>query len=110
MRKLAAKTAMGLVLVLLLGTLTFGKDEDKKTKKPTDKSATPKASDTLIMGRLGKYSEKDAKLSLEETSAQALQQTPDIRVAEAKIREAEAELTRTRLQVMQKTITLYHAL
>jgi len=47
---------------------------------------------------------KPAPLPLEDMLAKALKDNPDIRVAEAKLREAEAELNRTRLQVMQKVI------
>jgi hypothetical protein len=51
------------------------------------------------------------KLSpLEEMLAKALQNNPDIHVAEAKVREAEAELSRTRLQVMQKVVALQHGI
>ncbi len=48
--------------------------------------------------------------TLEEMLAKALKDNPDIRVAEAKVREAEAELNRIRLQVVQKVVTLHHAL
>jgi hypothetical protein len=40
--------------------------------------------------------------------AHALKDNPDIRVAAAKLGEAEAELNRVRLHVMQKVVTLYH--
>jgi BMFP domain-containing protein YqiC len=50
-----------------------------------------------------------AKSKLEEMLAQALKDNPDIRVAAAKLGEAEAELNRVRLQVMQKVVTLYHS-
>src|SRR5262245_37259708 len=43
--------------------------------------------------------------SLEELLARALKENPDIRVAETKLREAEAELNRIRLQVMQKVVS-----
>jgi hypothetical protein len=46
---------------------------------------------------------------LEQLFAEALVHNPDIRVGEAKLREAEAELNRVRLQVLQKVTTLYHA-
>jgi hypothetical protein len=39
----------------------------------------------------------------------ALKDNPDIRVAEAKVREAEAELNRTRLQVTQKVLAFHHS-
>jgi hypothetical protein len=55
-------------------------------------------------------SEQPAAGRLEDLLAKALKDNPDIRVAEAKVREAEAELNRTRLQVMQKVVSLYHAL
>jgi HEAT repeat protein len=46
-------------------------------------------------------------LTLEPMLAQAAQDNPDIRVAEAKLREADAELNRTRLLVAQKVVKLY---
>jgi hypothetical protein len=48
--------------------------------------------------------------TLEEMLTRALKDNPDVRVAEAKVREAEAELNRTRLQVTQRVIALHHAL
>jgi hypothetical protein len=50
-----------------------------------------------------------AKSKLEETLEQALKYNPDVRVAEAKVREAEAVLSRTRLSVVQKVATLLAA-
>ncbi len=46
---------------------------------------------------------------LEEQIAQALRENPDVRVAEAKMREAEAELTRARMIVVQKVVALQHS-
>src|SRR5438874_1867865 len=51
-----------------------------------------------------------AKSKLEEMLEQALLHNPDIRVAEAKLREAEAELNRARLLVTQKVVTLQASL
>lgn len=45
--------------------------------------------------------------SLEKLLSQALKSNPDIRVAEAKLREAEAELHRARLQVTQRIAVTY---
>jgi hypothetical protein len=50
------------------------------------------------------------KSKLEEMLAEALKNNPDIRVAAAKLAEADAELNRTRLQVTQKVVMLYHAI
>src|SRR5262245_9717593 len=50
------------------------------------------------------------KMTLEEMLTQALKNNPDLRVAEAKLREAEAELHRTRLGVVQKVIAFRAAL
>lgn len=50
------------------------------------------------------------KSKLEEMLAEALQNNPDIRVAAAKLAEADAELNRTRLQVIQKVVMLHHAI
>ena len=49
---------------------------------------------------------KDHEPTLEDLLAQALKHNPDIRVAEAKVQEAEAELDRTRLQIAQKVVAL----
>jgi hypothetical protein len=47
--------------------------------------------------------EKDLKkMTLDELLAKALKDNPDLRVAEAKVREAEAELNRTRVHLLQK--------
>jgi hypothetical protein len=60
-------------------------------------------------GKDGKKPAEEKKPSqLEELIAQALQGNPDVRVAEAKMREAEAELNRTRLQVIQKIVAHQH--
>ena len=53
---------------------------------------------------------KPAKSKLEEMLEQALANNPDIRVAEARVREAEAKLSKTRLEVTQKVATLYAAI
>lgn len=50
------------------------------------------------------------KSKLEEMLAEALRNNADIRVAAAKLAEAEAELHRTRLQVTQKIVSLYHGI
>jgi hypothetical protein len=50
------------------------------------------------------------KSKLEEMLAEALKNNPDIRFAAAKLAEANAELNRTRLQVMQKVVTLHYAI
>ena len=46
--------------------------------------------------------------TLEELLAKAVKENPDIRVAESKVREAEAELSRARLAAMQKVVKLHH--
>jgi hypothetical protein len=50
------------------------------------------------------------KSKLEEMLAEALKNNPDIRVAAAKLAEAEAELNRTRLQVLQKIVAVHAAI
>jgi outer membrane protein TolC len=55
-----------------------------------------------------KPAEQKKPSQLEELIAQALRDNPDIRVAEAKTREAEAELNRARLQVIQKVVAHQH--
>lgn len=55
--------------------------------------------------------EKDIKaMSLEELLAKALRDNPDLRVAETKVHEAEAELIRTKLQVVERVTKLQREL
>jgi hypothetical protein len=48
--------------------------------------------------------------SLDNLIAQALRNNPDIHVAESRVREAEAELQRTRVATAQKVSTLHHSI
>jgi hypothetical protein len=50
------------------------------------------------------------KSALEEALAQALKDNPDLKVAAAKLNEAEAQLSRTRLQVVQKVVMQHRAI
>ena len=52
---------------------------------------------------------QSAEPTLEEMLNKALKDNPDIRVAEAKVREADAELNRTRLQVTQKVLIFHRS-
>lgn len=62
-------------------------------------------------GMMGQPSKpgKNAEPTLEEMLNKALKDNPDIRVAEAKVREADAELNRTRLQVTQKVLAFHYS-
>jgi hypothetical protein len=53
--------------------------------------------------------ERPAKSKLEEMLDKALHDNPDVRLAAAKVAEAEAELSRTRLLVVQKVASAYQA-
>ena len=55
-----------------------------------------------------KPAEEKKPSQLEELLAQALRDNPDMRVADAKVREAEAELNRARLLVIQKVVAHQH--
>jgi hypothetical protein len=71
-------------------------------QQPGSESAKPPAP-----AKDDKSAPKDKEPSLEDVLAQALKDNPDIRVAEAKRQEAEAMLSKTRLQVMQQVVDLY---
>jgi hypothetical protein len=58
----------------------------------------------------GDKREPAAKSKLEEMLEEALKNNPDVRLAAAKAAEADAELNRARLQVVQKVASLYQAL
>jgi hypothetical protein len=87
--------ALGLLAALLLGAAPARAQQGQPARPPAKE----------------KEKEKDAKPAdkptLEEALAQALKDNPDIRVAEAKLQEADAELNRTKLQVMQKVVALH---
>ncbi len=83
-------------LALLLAGAALARGQTATTSGPAKAPAQEKA--------------PPAKSKLEEMLAQALKGNPDIRVAAAKLGEAEAELSRVRLGVMQKVVTLYHGI
>lgn len=100
MRNLPANLLLALIPFLLVAGTVLAQapsanDPEARptTSPPAGKEAPPKP----------KPSE------LEQLLAEALVHNPDIRVAEAKLREAEAELNRVRFQVVQKVSTLHHA-
>ncbi|MCI0380530.1 MAG: hypothetical protein L0215_23330 [Gemmataceae bacterium] len=86
MRPLCTKAA---VLFLLLGAAwTMAQDS---SQKPAPKVADPKA-------------EQKKSGSIEDLLSQALKNNPDIKVAEAKVREAEAALNKARHEVVAKVM------
>jgi hypothetical protein len=98
MRKLLVKMILSsITAVLVSGTLVA-------QVLNTDTSSPAKPEKSKLSQAKPKPSE------LESMLAEALVNNPDIRVAEAKLREAEAELNRVRFQVLQKVTTLHHGL
>jgi hypothetical protein len=91
-----------LAAVLSVAGLAFGQGQPADAKKDGD----PRADQRQPAEKAGK--DAPPKTKLEEMLQQALRNNPDIRVAEAKMAEAEAELNRTRLVVMQKVV-LYNS-
>jgi hypothetical protein len=74
-----------------------------------EQQAAPEVKDKKpVRLRLNLEKPKQAEPTLEEMLNKALKDNPDIRVAESKVREAEAELNRTRLQVTQKVLAFHH--
>ncbi len=93
------KVVETLALVLVLAGASIGMGQP----------ATPQATDSNAAAP-AQPKPAPAKSKLEEMLAEALRNNPDIRVAEAKLAEADAELNRTRLLVTQKVIDLHHAI
>jgi hypothetical protein len=92
-------TSRGSLALGLLAALLFAGLPGSHGQQPSATNPLPKDK--------GKEAASAEKPSLEDLLAQALKDNPDIRVAEAKVNQAEAELNRTRLQVMQKVATFY---
>jgi hypothetical protein len=98
MRRSVARTAaLAALLALGISAAFAGQAADEQKTGKEDKAGRQK----------GKPGKGDAQ-GLTDMLAEALKNNPDIRVAEAKLQEAEAELNRTRLQVTQTVMTLYH--
>src|SRR5262245_57861443 len=87
--------AMSLLMCSALALVAVG-------QPPADPKQPPKE-DTFKFKPDGK---KAAPSALEEMLAKALKQNPDILVAEAKLREAEAELNRVRQKVLARIVVL----
>jgi hypothetical protein len=94
MRSLTVSGWLMALLVLLAGGLVHGQQPGGGTSP---------------QGQPGKEAAPE-KLKLEELLSRALKDNPDVRVAEAKVREAEAELNRARLLVAQKVTAFSAAL
>jgi hypothetical protein len=88
---IARLTGLAALLALLLGGAGLGQQgsDAKDARKPA---------------------EEKKPSQLEELIAQALRDNPDLRVADAKLREADAELNRVRLQVIQKVVAHQHTI
>jgi hypothetical protein len=69
---------------------------------PLAHAQQPPARDSAARKEKPKEAAPADRTALEDLLAQALKYNPDIRVAEARVQKAEAELNRTRLQVMQQ--------
>jgi hypothetical protein len=91
MRTTAVSTAAVLMALLVAGGLAFGQTAAGNNKPP--KPEAPKA-------------EKSGPQSLDDLLAEALKNNPDIRVAEANLLAAQAELNRTRLKVTHRIVAL----
>jgi BMFP domain-containing protein YqiC len=95
MRKRIESTA--LAALLTYAGMVFGQTGPGKEEKPANPPAD-KPAKTI------------EQMSLDELLALALKNNPDLRVADAKVREAEAELNRARLQVTQKVVNARNAI
>jgi hypothetical protein len=103
MKRLMVRALTAMVAVVFLPCVVNGQEPQPGPDKP-------KAPATGAPGPEAKKPDKPNEMSLEEMLNKAFKDNPDIRVAEAKVREAEAELNRARLQVTQKVIALHRAL
>lgn len=74
--------------MFILASMAWGQQPPAKNEKPPESAEVKKQ-------------------SLEELLATALQHSPEVQVAEAKLREAEAQLRATRLQIAQRLIDLH---
>ena len=90
----------GVMIGMLLLAVSRSEAQTAKIQEEIDKKVREEAAKGLET--LGKT------VSLEQLIAEALKNNPDIRVAEAKVREGEADLARTRMRVVSE-LTLLQA-
>jgi hypothetical protein len=101
-----SKVVRMLALALVLGGVSIVVGQPPGSGGKGGKSPPGEGKEDIFGGKKA----APAKSKLEEMLDEALKNNPDIRVAAAKLAEADAELNRTRLQVMQKVVTLYHTI
>src|SRR4051794_9315915 len=89
-----------LTVFLLSETLMLG-----QTPVPQKDSSQPPKEEKKVQA-----AKKTSEMALEDLLALALKNNGDIRVGEAKLREAEAELYRTRMHIFGKVVTLRNKL
>jgi hypothetical protein len=80
------------------------KVEDALAKERDKAAQNRKAAQDALTKEKERAKAEEKAATLEKLLARALQDNPDIRVAESKLREAEAELNRVRLLVTQKVV------
>src|SRR5260370_14019953 len=97
-----AGLVLSAILTLALSSMAIGQQQEIKAEAK-DQKPLPKAT-----GKVRLKLDKPAEPTLEDMLNKALKDNPDIKVAEAKVREADAELNRVRLQVTQKVLTFHH--
>src|SRR6516162_5905893 len=108
MRRMMVKDLLFLTFALACVRETPAQTKAQETRaKPDSESVQPVPATKQPAASKGDKAEGP---SLDEMLAAALKGNPDIRVAEAKVHEAEAELDRIRLQIMQKVISLRSSL
>jgi hypothetical protein len=100
MRRTAVSAAVISLAFLVVGGLALGQKEAADREKPRP----PTAPSSKAKG------DKKTASSLADLLAEALRNNPDLRVAEAKLQEAQAEVTRARHLVVKRISTLYHAI
>lgn len=76
----------------------------------TNPANTPASAYGPFSTQSSRSSSSAKKSALESAIDLALANNPDLRVADAKVREAEASMSRTRLQVLQKVVAAYQGI
>lgn len=108
------KTMTFASFVLLVG-LASGQAPSPQTAKPKPTSSAGGRGSQFLSGSSSgsgtmRGFSTTVKSGLEESIDIALVNNPDLRVAVAKVREAEAAMSRTRLQVLQKVVAAYQSI
>src|SRR5439155_26103538 len=110
MRRVVVRTALGTLVLVMVGLSVAQGPATKEPPKDEPVTAVLDKPDSRPLTVEAKVDANALPKTLDEMLAVAMKENPDIRVAEAKVRQAEEEVRRARLSVSQKIVATYYGI